>query len=90
MTSETPPSPEAGPRRRRNALAAAPAASPACLTEADAARYIGFSRIFLRIARSQGPRQGRTPGPPFLKVGRAVRYLLADLDAWLLAHRRLQ
>jgi len=28
-------------------------------------------------------------GPPFLKVGRGVRYDEADLSAWLAAQRRL-
>jgi hypothetical protein len=64
------------------------AVSPAALTERDAARYIGFSREFLRQSRSHGRREGRTPGPPFVKVQRTVRYLRADLDAWLATHRR--
>ncbi len=34
-----------------------------------------------------GKRQNRTPGPPFLKIGRKVLYLADDLDAWLLEHR---
>lgn len=57
---------------------------PVSLSVADAARYIGMSAAFLKKAR-----QGKTPGPPFLKFeGRSVRYLIADLDAWMLAHRR--
>lgn len=27
-------------------------------------------------------------GPPYYKQGRRVRYSLADLDAWLAAHRK--
>ena len=57
------------------------------LNEADASRYIGYSRSFLRKDRCEGHRRNRTPGPAYIKIGRAVRYLLSDLDAWLLAHR---
>ncbi len=56
-------------------------------TEAEAAEYIAMSRSFLRQDRMNGPRKGRTHAPPYIKVGRAVRYLLEDLDAWLLSHR---
>jgi predicted DNA-binding transcriptional regulator AlpA len=35
-----------------------------------------------------GMRENRTPGPPFVKVGRAVRYLVEDLDAWLERYRQ--
>ena len=45
--------------------------------------YIGMSVAFLRAARL-----GRgTPGPPFVRIGRWVRYALADLDAWLATKR---
>jgi len=57
------------------------------LTEKQAAPYIGMSRSFLRQSRMSGKRQNRTPGPPFLKIGRKVLYLADDLDAWLLEHR---
>ena len=30
-----------------------------------------------------GYRNNRTPAPPFIKIGRAVRYLREDLDLWL-------
>ena len=42
-----------------------------------------MSRSFLRQARMDGNRENRTPAPPFIKIGRAVRYLREDLDAWL-------
>ena len=58
-----------------------------CLTEAEAASYLSLSQSFLRQARMNGPRENRTPGPPFVRLGRAVRYLTRDLDAWLLRHR---
>ena len=46
-----------------------------------------MSRSFLRQSRMNGKRQNRTPGPPFLKIGRKVLYLADDLDDWLLEHR---
>lgn len=58
------------------------------LTEKQAAPYIGMSRSFLRQSRMNGKRPNRTPGPPYLKIGRKVLYLADDLDAWLLEHRR--
>jgi len=53
------------------------------LSESEAAEYTRMSRSFLRQARMDGNRDGRTPGPPFLKIGRSVRYLKSDLDRWL-------
>jgi predicted DNA-binding transcriptional regulator AlpA len=58
-----------------------PRSTPHSLTEPDGASYIGMSRAFLR----QGRQQGR--GPAYIKVGRAVRYRVEDLDAWISAHR---
>jgi excisionase family DNA binding protein len=57
-------------------------------TEEEAAFYLGLSRSFLRQSRMDGIRQNRTPGPPFLKIGRAVRYLKEDLDGWLECFRK--
>lgn len=53
------------------------------LTEVEAANNIGMSRSFLAQARMEGQRDNRTPAPPFIKIGRAVRYLRHDLDQWL-------
>ena len=54
------------------------------VTEQQAAQYIGMSRSFLRQGRMNGDREGRTPSPPYLKIGsRSVRYLIEDLDTWL-------
>jgi hypothetical protein len=55
----------------------------AVLTEQDAASFIQMSRSFLRKCR----RFGR--GPVYHRVvgGRAVRYSVADLQAWLDANR---
>jgi predicted DNA-binding transcriptional regulator AlpA len=57
------------------------------LTEKEAAIYIGMSRSFLSQDRMNGYREGRTPGPIFLKLGHAIRYRKEDLDAWLMQHR---
>ena len=48
------------------------------LTEADTSVYTGFSTSFLRASRL-----GRCDGPPFVRAGRAVRYLRDDVDRWL-------
>ena len=49
----------------------------------EAANYIGMSDSYLRVDRSQGPGENRTPGPPYTRKGRRVIYLREDLDAWL-------
>jgi hypothetical protein len=60
-------------------LAKPPLPSPA------AARYIGMSDSWLRQTRMEG----RSDGPPFLRMGaRTVRYLPTDLDKWLEERRR--
>jgi predicted DNA-binding transcriptional regulator AlpA len=51
------------------------------VSERDGSHYIGLSVAYLRKAR----RQGR--GPAYLRIGRTIRYRIADLDAWLDAHR---
>ncbi|NVJ45537.1 MAG: helix-turn-helix domain-containing protein [Cytophagia bacterium] len=53
------------------------------LSEQEASQYIGMSRSYLRQSRMHGNRERRTPAPPFIKVGRSVRYLREDLDSWL-------
>jgi len=60
------------------------------LSEIETAEYIGMSRSFLRQSRMEGNRENRTPAPPFIKIGRAVRYLREDLDNWLNSFTRLQ
>lgn len=58
-------------------------------TEQETSAYIGMSRSFLRQARMEGLRKNRTDAPPFIKIGRAVRYLKEDLDRWLDNHIKL-
>ncbi|MEH6712296.1 MAG: DNA-binding protein [Paraglaciecola polaris] len=53
------------------------------LSEMETSQYIGMSRSYLRQARMEGNRDNRTPAPPFIKIGRSVRYLKEDLDQWL-------
>jgi hypothetical protein len=51
------------------------------IKEKDAARYIGMSVPYLRISRMNGN------GPSYLKIGRAIRYDVADLDRFLESRR---
>lgn len=51
-------------------------------TERDAAAYLNVSHRTLQAWRLRGG------GPRYLKLGAAVRYDRADLDAWLDAHAR--
>jgi predicted DNA-binding transcriptional regulator AlpA len=60
------------------------------LTEIQTAKYIGMSRSYLRRARVYGNRDSSIPAPPFIKIGRAVRYLREDLDAWLDNQKKLE
>ncbi|MEI8664954.1 helix-turn-helix domain-containing protein [Pseudoalteromonas sp. B28] len=60
------------------------------LSEIETAEYIGMSRSFLRQSRMEGNRINRTPAPPFIKIGRTVRYLKDDLDNWLNNFCRLE
>lgn len=65
-----------------------PNMNPALVDEKTAARYIGFSCIFLRKSRSEGKREGHADAPRFLRIGRSIRYAVEDLDAWIAAHRQ--
>ena len=60
---------------------------PICLTEKEAAEYIGMSVAYLRMDRVNGYRENRTPGPDYLKLGRCIRYLKDDLDKWIQINR---
>ncbi len=54
------------------------------LPDREAAIYIGMSESWLRQSRVTG----NPDAPPFLKIGRSVRYLRSDLDIWLEQRRR--
>jgi excisionase family DNA binding protein len=60
------------------------AAIPHALRDYDAAEYLGVSRDTLRVWRQ---RRSPTQGPVFVRFGRSIRYLKADLDAWVLSRR---
>jgi len=52
------------------------------MTTGDAAAYVKMSRQFLEGARYRGDGSG----PPYIKIGRSVRYRRSKLDAWMTAH----
>lgn len=58
-------------------------------TEKDASLYVELSTSTLRQGRCHGKREGKTPVPKHIKIGRAVRYLKEDLDAFLDSMRDL-
>lgn len=60
------------------------------LSEREAGQYIGMSRSFLAQSRMDGHRGSRTSAPPFIKIGRSVRYLREDLDLWLDSFNKLE
>jgi hypothetical protein len=58
------------------------------LNERDAAEYIGTSTSYLRHSRVRGSTKC-TDAPPFVRIGKAIRYLPEDLDSWLADRRRM-
>lgn len=46
-------------------------------TEEDCADFLQVSREYLRKLRQRGG------GPPFVKIGRSVRYIPAHVSRWL-------
>ncbi|MGH6877489.1 MAG: helix-turn-helix domain-containing protein [Rhizomicrobium sp.] len=52
------------------------------LTTPEAATYLNVSTQFLEIARHRGV------GPPYCKIGRAVRYRRASLDQWMISNEK--
>lgn len=51
---------------------------PIALDTREAARRLGISPSMLEKLRCYSPEIG----PPFFRIGRAVRYQVAALDAW--------
>jgi predicted site-specific integrase-resolvase len=51
------------------------------LTETEAARRLGLKVATLRAWRHRGV------GPPFVRLGRAIRYLSGDLERYIGEHR---
>ncbi len=52
------------------------------IRDTEAARIIGTTPVRLRNSRVSGM-LGNVPTPPFIKLGRAVRYRKSDLERWL-------
>jgi hypothetical protein len=53
------------------------------LTEAQTAKYLGVSCHTLRQQRHTGPKDGRIPFIPFVKIGRNIRYDIKELEQWI-------
>jgi predicted DNA-binding transcriptional regulator AlpA len=53
------------------------------LTASEAALFLKVSLSWLAKARMRGD------GPPFIKIGRSIRYSEAALLQWMKAHQRL-
>jgi excisionase family DNA binding protein len=53
------------------------------LTTAEAANYLGLSASYLNQLRVLGVKGGKIESPPFIKIGRAVRYRRIELDEWV-------
>ncbi len=51
-------------------------------SEKEAAHYINMSVGFLRKSRCKG-NADNISSPPYLKIGKTIRYLKKDLDTWL-------
>ncbi len=55
----------------------------ALLTEKEAARFLSMSFRTLQSWRSE------SKGPPYLKLGRSIRYRKSDLLAWVEKNQRV-
>ena len=58
-------------------------------SDIEACAYLGnsVSVSSLRKARSEGTIGGRTPAPPFVRIGGRVFYRREDLDKWVASLR---
>ncbi len=56
------------------------------LKDAEAAHYIRMSESWLRQSRMRG----NPEAPPYIKIGKSVRYLKTDLDDWLVRLRHVE
>ena len=54
--------------------------------EREAAEYLGLARITLRMQRTRGAKTGSVPKIPFIRMGRAIRYRIKDLEEYLEQH----
>lgn len=55
------------------------------LSEKEAAEYIGISISLLRQARRGcfKDQPNRIQAPPYIKLGRIIRYKITDIDKWI-------
>jgi hypothetical protein len=53
------------------------------MNEVQAARYLATTSNTLRLSRHTGQLWLDVPAPKFVRAGRAVRYVKADLDEWI-------
>jgi hypothetical protein len=58
-------------------------ALPLLLDEKQASTLLGVSIPFLRLSRCEGQRDGRTPGPQFVKLNGSVKYKKSELRRWV-------
>ena len=56
-------------------------------TEKETAEYLRVSPAFLRANRTNLREKNSKHGLPFVKLGRNIRYLKEDIDAWIQQHR---
>lgn len=49
----------------------------------QAAAYLGMSESWLRQRRMTGHLGGQRVAPPFVRLGRSVRYKKSDLEQWV-------
>ena len=66
-----------------NAPAREASRSDPLLTPKEAARFMRVSESWLAKARMRGD------GPPYVQIGRAIRYQQSDLIAYIRSRRRL-
>ena len=55
-------------------------------TEAETAAYMSVSRSYLRAARCYGNKPGKREAPPFVRLGRTIRYDKNMMDQWIDSH----
>jgi hypothetical protein len=58
------------------------------LTEKEAAAILGTTVPSLRTLRCTGAKPGGRKIPPYIKMGKSVRYDAADLQRYIDAHRQ--
>ena len=51
------------------------------LTRKEVEAHFGLTKRYLEIAAVKGG------GPPFIKIGRSVRYRASDIREWIKTHR---